>query len=253
VQFHHLNRRFIDTKKSHIFGWSRSRKCSHSAIRRLEPSLFRLHRNRILGWSISSHYLATTRKVAFFTSPKSHFTLVQMPKINWKSHMSPWKLSFRHQQSRILGWSRGRKWVQSDMRDLETSLSRLHPSRILGWSRGKKWVLGAWWTLEKSISRLHQSWILGLSIGRIWLLIAIRPLESSLYRHDKSRIFGWSRSRKCLQSAIRQLETTLFRLHPNRILGWSRGRKWARITLHLEKSLFYFSQASFEDGPHAEN
>ena len=41
------------------------------------------------------------------------------------------------QPSRIFGWSRGRKWVQSDMQAHETSLSRIHPSRILGLSRGE--------------------------------------------------------------------------------------------------------------------
>ena len=61
-------------------------------------------------------------------------------------------------------------------------LSRLHPSHILGWSRGRKWVLSAWRPLETLLSGHHQSRILGMSRGRKWLLCAIRPLESYLYR-----------------------------------------------------------------------
>jgi len=41
------------------------------------------------------------------------------------------------------GSSRNRKWLQSDIRQLESSLFRLHPNRILGWSRGRKWVRSA--------------------------------------------------------------------------------------------------------------
>jgi len=48
---------------------------------------------------------------------------------------------------------------------LETSLSRLHPSRILGWSRGRKWVLSALRPFGTSLSRPNQSRILGLSRG----------------------------------------------------------------------------------------
>ena len=50
----------------------------------------------------------------------------------------------RPQPSRILGWSRGRKCVQTDMGALQTTLIRLHPSRILGMERGRKRVSGAW-------------------------------------------------------------------------------------------------------------
>jgi len=38
-----------------------------------------------------------------------------------KWHASPWKSLSRPQPSRILGWSRGWKWVQIAMRALETS------------------------------------------------------------------------------------------------------------------------------------
>ena len=44
---------------------------------------------------------------------------------------------FPLQPIRILGWSRSRKCVQSDMRPLETLLFRLQQSRIFGWCRGK--------------------------------------------------------------------------------------------------------------------
>ena len=86
---------------------------------------------------MSSQCLATTGKFVFLISPKSNFGLVQRSKISWKCHANPRNNAFSTTTKSHFGMVKGRKWVQSDMRALETSLSRLHPFRILGWSGGK--------------------------------------------------------------------------------------------------------------------
>ena len=75
------------------------------------------------------------------------------------------------------------------MRALETSCYRLHPRRILGFSRGRKWIV--------ALSTCKMS-IFGRPKGRNWLQSTIWPLESSLFRHTRNRILCWSRRRKWL-------------------------------------------------------
>ena len=121
-------------------------------------------------------------------------------------------LLFLPHPSRILGWPRGRKWVQSDMRPLETSLFRLHPSRILGWSRGNKWVPSDWPPLETSLSRHHQSRISGLSIGRKWLLIAICHLNCRFIDLKKSN-FRLVKKQKLISKWHSTTWIIAFRIH----------------------------------------
>jgi len=187
---------------------------------------------------MSSHYLATTRKVAFFFLPSLILGWSRCRKLFERAIWALDTSSFRPQSIRILRCSSSRKSLQSDMGALETSLFRNHPSRILGWSIGRKWVPSAWRPHETSPSRHHQSRILGCDEAENDLC-STRRLESSLCRLEKSRIFGWSRSRKWLQSPIRQLESSQFRLYPNRIFGWSSGRKWVHSSQIPEKWLYW--------------
>ena len=173
----------------------------------------------------------------------------------------------RPQQSRILGWSRGRKWVQSDMETLETSLSRLHPSRILCWSRGRKRVPNAWRPFETLFSRPYQSWILGLSSGRKWFSSATQThdrrfidfkkvafsvdqeAENVFKVNSKTWIIAFSTSSKSHFGVVKRqkmsshyLATTrkvAFSYLPSLILGSSRCRKlFERAIWALETSSF---------------
>ena len=135
------------------------------------------------------------------------------------------------------------------MRDLETSLSRLHKSPFLNWSRGRKWVPSAFRPLDTSLSRPQQSRILGRSIFKCHSTTWFVALSTW-----KSRIFGSSRTRERFQSDIPYLETLHFRLHTKSILGLSRGRIWVRRALQpLENSIFEFTQVAFFDDPEAAN
>ena len=128
------------------------------------------------------------------------FSAIPETEIKLKSHASSWNIFLSTSPSRNLGWSRGRKWVQSVTRPLETSLSRLHHSRILGIFK-----------IQKMTFKCHSTiWIVALST---W----------------KSHIFSWSRSRKWLQTDIRQFESSICRLHPNR---WDHGSRPQPGTQH---------------------
>ena len=145
---------------------------------------------------MSSKWHLTTWIIAFSTSSKLQLGLVKRQKMSSHCLATNKKVVFIIQTSRILGWSWGRKEVESAMGAVETTLSRPQPGGILGWSRARTWVQCDMRCLKTSLSRIHPR-----------------------------RIFGWSRGRKFFPSAWRPLETSLTRPHQSRILGLLRGRK----------------------------
>ena len=94
--------------------------------------------------------------IAFSTSSKSHFALVDRTKISWECNAGIWNIAFSTTPKSHFGLVKGPKMSSKNMLPLETSLFRPHPSCILGWSRGKKWDSSAWWPLETSISDLTK-------------------------------------------------------------------------------------------------
>ena len=141
---------------------------------------------------------STTWIIALSTSSKSHFGLVKRQNKCSQCQEITRKFVFWIQPSRILGWSRGRKWVESVMRTLETSLFRPHPNRILGWSRGWKWVRSAWRQLETSLYQPHVSRILGLPRGRKRIKMPWKHLKRSFNDFIQVEFLGLWRERKWL-------------------------------------------------------
>ena len=185
----------------------------------LESLLYQLEKIRIFGRSrnkITSKW-QTIWIIAFSTSSKLHFRLFQRPKISWECHASPWNNAF-WPSSRVLRWSRFRKWVPNVTRPLETSFLAIN--------------YFAFWSGQEEENEFRvpgdhlKHRFLDLTKVEFW---AFQEAENEFlcrsaswiffYRLEKIRNFVWSRSKKRLQSDIRQLESSFFRLHPNRILG----------------------------------
>ena len=99
--------------------------------------------------------------------------------------MRPLEITFsRPQQSRIMGWSGGRKWVQSEMEILETTLLDL--TQVAFWAgQEEKRVPSARRPFETLFSRPYQSWILCLSSGRKWFLSANQPHDRRIIDFKK--------------------------------------------------------------------
>ena len=93
--------------------------------------------------------LATAINVAFSTWPYSNFWLVKRQKLTFDSHWTSWIVTLSTWKSRIYGSTRRRKCLQINIRQLESSPFPLQPYRILGWSRGRKWVRNALKPLKK--------------------------------------------------------------------------------------------------------
>ena len=79
---------------------------------------------------MSSQFQATTRNIDFSTSPKSNFGLVKRQKMTFKWHSATWIVALSNWKSRNFGCSRSKKWLQSDIRQLQSSLFRLHQNSI---------------------------------------------------------------------------------------------------------------------------
>ena len=106
------------------------------------------------------------RKSRFFNSPKSHFRLVQNPKISWKSHVIPWNIDFS-----ISTISRFPMVRRSKMS------SKCHGNLLnIAFSTSPSWNFG-FFKRNKMTFKCNS------------------PLELSHYRHDKIPIFGLSRSK----------------------------------------------------------
>ena len=96
---------FSTSPNSH-FGLVKRKRTSSETRRLLETSPSRGHQKRILGFQEAENDLSASRPLE-------------------------WSL-FRLEKSHIFGWSISRKWLQTDIRQLESSLFRLHPNLILG-------------------------------------------------------------------------------------------------------------------------
>ena len=97
----------LSTWNKSYFQLSRSRECVQSDFRQIESLLFRLHSNRILGWSRRWKWDRSALqplKMSFFTSPKSHFWQVQRPKVVEIAMRDLGTLFYRPQPRRIVGW-----------------------------------------------------------------------------------------------------------------------------------------------------
>ena len=123
-----------------ILGWGRGRKWDRSALQpqksrffEFTKSRFRLFQRPKISWQCH----ARPWNIAFSTSPNSHLGKVKRPKMSSKWHANPSNIAFSSSPKSHFGWSRGRKWVPSAWRPLETSLSRQHQSRILGWQEAE--------------------------------------------------------------------------------------------------------------------
>jgi len=117
---------FSRPQSSRILGWSRSRKWVQRAMRALETSHFVL-----VTWKkMSSQYQTTTGNIDFSSSPKSNFGLVKRQKMTFKCHSADWIVPLSTKRIRTFGWTRIRKWLQSDIRPFESSVFRLYPNRI---------------------------------------------------------------------------------------------------------------------------
>ena len=120
-------------------------------MRHLEPSLFRPHPSRLLGWSRGRKWVQRTidplkhrfldftyfafwagqeKENEFSTSPKSNFGLVKRQKMTFKCHSTTWIVLINLKKNHIFCWSRSRKWLQSEIRQLVSLLFRLHLNRI---------------------------------------------------------------------------------------------------------------------------
>ena len=181
--------------------------------------------------------------------------------------MRPLEITFsRPQQSRIMGWSGGRKWVQSEMEILETTLLDL--TQVAFWAgQEEKRVPSARRPFETLFSRPYQSWILCLSSGRKLFLSANQPhdrriidfkkvafsvdqeAENVFKVHSKTWNIALSTSSKSRFGVIKRqnlsshylvpLDKSLFLILPSLILGWYRCRKlFERAIWALETSRF---------------
>ena len=194
--------------QSRILGLSRGRKWLKCHLP-LESRLYQLEKSRILGWSRSKNYFKVTfdnLNHRFFAFIKLHFQLIQKPKIKLRMPSNPRNFLPRPHPSSSLGWSRGRKWVQSDMRPLETSLFRLYPSRILGWSRGRKWFLSDCDHLKHRLFDITKVEFWACQDSENDFEVRFVTWIVALSTRKKSH-FLWSRRKKLLQSNIRQLES----------------------------------------------
>jgi len=99
--FDHLNRRFIDLNKVAF------------SVGQVAENDLKMTFDNLNHHKISSQCLTTTRKVAFLTSPKSHFGLVQRPKRRWNYQASPWVIAFTTSSKSHFGMVKRPKKVQS--------------------------------------------------------------------------------------------------------------------------------------------
>ena len=71
--------------------------------------------------------------------------------MTFKCHSTTWIVALLTWKKSHFRLDKDRKWHQFAIRQLQTSLFRLHPNRILEWSRGRKWVRSALQPLQKSL------------------------------------------------------------------------------------------------------
>ena len=126
----------------------------HSTTRIVALSIWKnSHFRLIKKQKMTSKWHSTTWIIAFTNTSKSHFGLVQRPKINSECHVSPLNIAFSTSPKSHFGlamWPKmSSKWQATPW---NIALSTLHKSNI-GWSRGRKWVLSDWRPLQTSISR----------------------------------------------------------------------------------------------------
>ena len=137
--------------------------------------------------------------------------------------------------SRNYGWSRGRKWDQSSMLELEISLYLLLVSHILSWWNGTIWVKFSKLKLKFKVARERpevkfskplKHRYFNLTQVALWL-VKRQKLSSkcdsriwiiALSTSSKS-LFGWSKDRNWVQSGIWALETSLFLRYASCFLG----------------------------------
>ena len=145
--------------------------------------------------------------------------------MTFKCHSTSWIVALSTLKSRIFGWTINRKWLQSAIRQLESSLFPLQPNLILGWTRSRKLAHSALQALEKLLVWFHPS------------LIQVGPepenklkglCESLKHRFfDLNQFAFWDGvETKWFQRDMGALETTPSRHHPSSILACSIGRKW---------------------------
>ena len=140
-------------QQSRILGLPRSRKLlqrlNHRFFDFMKFAFWAVH-NAENELSLHCNY----KKSRFLSLPSRIFGCTRGRK-NVSSLMSPWTSCFRPQTIRILGWSRGRKWVQSDMGALETSQSLDSPKSNFGLVKMKKMsseCLASIWNIAFSTS-----------------------------------------------------------------------------------------------------
>jgi len=103
-------------------------------MRAFEKSLSRLHSCRVLGWSGGRKWVPVQGdhyKHRFLEKTKIEFWAYQEQKMTFKCHSQLESSLYRLRKSHIFGCSSSRKWLQSDIWQLESSLFQLHPNCIL--------------------------------------------------------------------------------------------------------------------------
>ena len=121
--------------------------------------------------------------------------------MGWSGVKNKWKVQFYHLKHRFLDFNQFANWADQEAKNefkaafnSETTLYQLHPSRILGWSRGRKWYRNAYRTLETSLSQSHPCRILCSSCDRKWVQSDMPAHGSSLSRPHPSHILLSSRA-----------------------------------------------------------
>ena len=88
---------------------------------------------------MSSNWHASPWNIAFSTSPKSHFRLVKRLKMISHCLVITWNIALSTSLKSHFGLAK----YQRAMTAVETSFYLLHPSRIMGFSRWRKWLFSA--------------------------------------------------------------------------------------------------------------
>ena len=95
-------------------------------MRPLETSLFRIYPFRILGWWRGKRWVPSDWRPLETLFSRHHQRLVKRQKMTFKCHLPLESSLYQLEKSRIFCWSRSKKWLESYIWQLESSLLRLY-------------------------------------------------------------------------------------------------------------------------------
>ena len=158
VTFDNMNHRFFDFIKLHFqlvqrpkLSWENDANPWNIAFSTSPKSHFRLAKRP----KMRSKWHVTPWNIAFPNLPKSHFGLIKVKKMSSQWLATTRNIVFSTTSKSNLGFSRASKYFKCHL-PFESSIYQLEKSRIFGWSRSKKWLKSDVWQLESSLFRRHQ-------------------------------------------------------------------------------------------------